>query len=62
MRLKLDISRTKSLMHPMNTSNLLKRKERIIVGVNQFTLEEPPFDKHFSIDDSIREVQKKYVH
>ena len=35
----------------------VERKERIIVGVNQFTLEEPPFDKHFSIDDSIREVQ-----
>lgn len=31
--------------------------ERIIVGVNRYTLEEPPFDKHFTVDDSIRQVQ-----
>ncbi len=30
---------------------------RIIVGVNKFEMEEPPFDKHLTIDDSIREVQ-----
>jgi methylmalonyl-CoA mutase N-terminal domain/subunit len=31
--------------------------ERIIVGVNRFIVEEPPFDKHLVIDDSIRQVQ-----
>lgn len=31
--------------------------ERIIVGVNRYTVEEPPFDKHFTVDDSIRQVQ-----
>ena len=31
--------------------------ERIIVGVNRFTVEEPPFLKHFVVDDSIRQVQ-----
>jgi methylmalonyl-CoA mutase N-terminal domain/subunit len=31
--------------------------ERIIVGVNKFEVEEPPFDKLFSVDDSIRQVQ-----
>jgi len=31
--------------------------ERIIVGVNRFTAEEPPFLKHFTVDDSIRQVQ-----
>ena len=30
---------------------------RIIVGVNKYEMEEPPFDKHLVIDDSIREVQ-----
>ncbi len=35
----------------------IERKERIIVGVNQYTMEEPVFDKHFIIDDSIRKVQ-----
>ncbi|MBK7429857.1 MAG: methylmalonyl-CoA mutase [Bacteroidia bacterium] len=30
---------------------------RIIIGVNQFTMEEPPFDKVFSVDDSIRTLQ-----
>lgn len=30
---------------------------RIIVGVNQFTMEEPPFDKVFVVDDSIRILQ-----
>jgi methylmalonyl-CoA mutase N-terminal domain/subunit len=30
---------------------------RIIVGVNKFEMDEPPFDKHLVIDDSIREVQ-----
>lgn len=31
--------------------------ERIIVGVNKFTEKEPPFDKVFKIDDSIRTLQ-----
>ena len=35
----------------------IERKERIIVGVNKFTMEENPFDKHFVIDDSIRLLQ-----
>ncbi|HRH66288.1 MAG TPA: methylmalonyl-CoA mutase family protein, partial [Bacteroidia bacterium] len=39
----------------------IEKNERIIVGVNQFSLEEPPFDKHFSIDDSIREIQMKKI-
>lgn len=39
----------------------IESKERIIVGVNQFEMQEPPFDKHFSIDDSIREVQIKKI-
>lgn len=30
---------------------------RIIVGVNQFDREEAAFDKHFTVDDSIRQVQ-----
>ena len=30
---------------------------RIIVGVNQFSIEEPPFDKVFVVDDSIRTLQ-----
>jgi methylmalonyl-CoA mutase N-terminal domain/subunit len=35
----------------------IQKKERIIVGVNQYSIEEPPFDKHFTIDDSIRLLQ-----
>lgn len=31
--------------------------ERIIVGVNQYTMDEPPFDKIFTVDDSIRALQ-----
>jgi len=30
---------------------------RILVGVNQFEMEEPAFDKLFTVDDSIRQVQ-----
>jgi methylmalonyl-CoA mutase N-terminal domain/subunit len=30
---------------------------RIIVGVNKFVTEEPAFDKHLVVDDSIRELQ-----
>jgi methylmalonyl-CoA mutase, N-terminal domain len=30
---------------------------RIIVGVNKFEMEEPAFDKHLVVDDSIRELQ-----
>jgi methylmalonyl-CoA mutase N-terminal domain/subunit len=33
--------------------------EKVIVGLNKYQTEEPPFDKHFKIDDSIREVQMK---
>jgi methylmalonyl-CoA mutase N-terminal domain/subunit len=35
----------------------IQKNERIIVGVNQYVIEEPPFDKHFTIDDSIRLLQ-----
>ena len=35
----------------------IERGERIIVGVNSFTQQEPPFDKLMTIDDSIRQVQ-----
>ncbi|MFM7217578.1 MAG: methylmalonyl-CoA mutase [Bacteroidota bacterium] len=35
----------------------IERGERILVGVNRFTMEEPPFDKYFTVDDSIRQVQ-----
>lgn len=35
----------------------VENKERIIVGVNQYILEEPSFDKLFSVDDSIRQLQ-----
>ncbi len=31
--------------------------EKVIVGVNRFTIEEPPFDDLFTVDDSIRKVQ-----
>lgn len=31
--------------------------DKVIVGLNKYQTEEPPFDKHFKIDDSIREVQ-----
>jgi methylmalonyl-CoA mutase N-terminal domain/subunit len=35
----------------------IEKGEKVIVGVNKFTREEPPFDKIFSVDDSIRAVQ-----
>ncbi len=35
----------------------IEKNERIIVGVNKFTMEERPFDKYFVIDDSIRLLQ-----
>lgn len=35
----------------------VEKKERIIVGVNQFAMEEPPFDKLFMVEDSIRLLQ-----
>lgn len=35
--------------------------EKIIVGQNKFTVSEPPFDKIFSIDDSIRNVQTERI-
>ncbi len=31
--------------------------DKVIVGVNKFTIEEPPFDDLFTVDDSIRKVQ-----
>src|SRR6185436_10723087 len=35
----------------------VEKKERIIVGVNQFMTEEAAFDKHFTVKDSIRQQQ-----
>ena len=35
----------------------VEKGERIIVGVNQYTMEESAFDKHFTVDDSIRLLQ-----
>jgi methylmalonyl-CoA mutase N-terminal domain/subunit len=35
----------------------IERGEKVIVGMNKFTREEPPFDKLFTVDDSIRTVQ-----
>lgn len=35
----------------------VENKERIIVGVNQYMMEEPVFDKHFTVDDNIRQLQ-----
>jgi methylmalonyl-CoA mutase N-terminal domain/subunit len=35
----------------------IEKNERIIVGVNKFTMEEKPFDKLFVVDDSIRPLQ-----
>ncbi len=35
----------------------VEKAERVIVGVNKFTEKEPPFDKVFKIDDSIRTLQ-----
>jgi len=35
----------------------IQKGTRIIVGVNKFQMEEPTFNKYFTIDDSIRELQ-----
>lgn len=35
----------------------VEKGERIIVGVNQFIMEESAFEKHFTVDDSIRLLQ-----
>ncbi len=35
--------------------------ERILVGVNQFEMDEPVFDKVFSVNDSIRQVQVEKI-
>jgi len=35
----------------------IETNNRIIVGVNKYDVEEPPFDKIFTVDDSIRQVQ-----
>ncbi len=35
----------------------IERNERIIVGVNKYTMEEKAFDKYFVVDDSIRQLQ-----
>ena len=37
----------------------IEKKERIIVGVNDFVVDEPAFDKHFTVDDSIRKIQSE---
>jgi methylmalonyl-CoA mutase N-terminal domain/subunit len=39
----------------------VEKAERIIVGVNKFTEKEPPFDKVFKIDDSIRMLQTNKI-
>jgi methylmalonyl-CoA mutase, N-terminal domain len=39
----------------------VQKQQRIIVGVNQFMMNEPPFDKHFIIDDSIRQLQTEKI-
>ncbi|MBL0104245.1 MAG: methylmalonyl-CoA mutase [Bacteroidetes bacterium] len=39
----------------------IEKNERIIVGVNQFAMEEPPFDKVFMVDDNIRQLQIKKI-
>ena len=31
--------------------------DKVIVGVNKFTIEEPPFENLFTVDDTIRQVQ-----
>ena len=35
----------------------IENGQRIIVGLNQYSMEEPPFDKHFTVNDSIRLLQ-----
>lgn len=35
----------------------IESAEKVIVGVNKFTMKEPPFDDILSVDDSIRKVQ-----
>jgi methylmalonyl-CoA mutase N-terminal domain/subunit len=35
----------------------VEKKERILVGVNEYQMEEPAFDKILTVDDSIRNVQ-----
>ncbi len=35
----------------------IENNDRIIVGLNQYIVEEPAFDKLFSVDDSIRQLQ-----
>jgi methylmalonyl-CoA mutase, N-terminal domain len=35
----------------------IEKGDKIIVGQNKFLQKEPPFDKHFNVDDSIRQLQ-----
>ncbi|MCX6291810.1 MAG: methylmalonyl-CoA mutase family protein [Bacteroidetes bacterium] len=35
----------------------IEKNERIIVGLNKFVMEEKPFDKYFTVNDSIRQTQ-----
>jgi len=35
----------------------IESEEKVIVGLNRYQVDEPPFDKHFRIDDSIRNLQ-----
>jgi len=37
----------------------IESKEQIVVGVNEFIVDEPPFEKTLKIDESIREKQMK---
>lgn len=37
----------------------IEKGEKIIVGVNKFTLQEPPLKNLFTVDDSIRQIQSE---
>jgi methylmalonyl-CoA mutase N-terminal domain/subunit len=39
----------------------IQKREKIIVGVNKFVSKEKPFDKIFSVDDSIRKLQMEKI-
>ena len=35
----------------------IESSDKVIVGVNKFTIEEPPFENLFTVDDTIRQIQ-----
>jgi methylmalonyl-CoA mutase, N-terminal domain len=39
----------------------IEKGEKIIVGVNKFTLQEPPLKNLFTVDDSIRQIQSEKI-